>query len=262
MVTHNQLMHVRMQNTEGYTFDLTVVYGEGTTVKRRPLWNTIAAIWPTSGGKEWLMIGDFNEIRHPSEREGHDNYNRAGANEFESAIDGFTELEAIGGKFTWANGVGRQHTRTKLDRALGNASWIARWPQTRPTLVQGTTSDHAGLLLRLARMERGSTPFKFYNSWLREEESNLRFIAAWEESVEGTPLFKLQQKIKAVKRAAKDWAKIKKMKLETSRRVATELHDATIKLQEDLSNPIKQDKCRALKAKLVETQHREMLDLQ
>lgn len=50
------------------------------------------------------MIGDFNEIRHPTEHQGRGAYDRAGPKEFENAIGGFTEIEAVGGTFTWTNG--------------------------------------------------------------------------------------------------------------------------------------------------------------
>lgn len=73
-------------------FNLTVAYGERTAVKRRPMWEEINSIREASQNNDWLVIGDFNEIRHPSEREGHGIFDRAGANEFEAVIVGFTEL--------------------------------------------------------------------------------------------------------------------------------------------------------------------------
>lgn len=126
---HKQFVHARMVNSGGYTFDLTVVYDEGTIAKRRLLWSGIEAIRYSSNETDWLMIGDFNEIWHPSERQGRGVYDRTRPDEFESAIGGSTEIEAIGGTYTWANGTGSQHTRSKLDRALGNTHWIARWPK-------------------------------------------------------------------------------------------------------------------------------------
>lgn len=71
----------------------------------------------------------------------------------------------MGEEFTWSNDTGIQHTRSRMDRALGNTNWASRWPQIRPRLIMGTTSDHAGLLIQLAKLERGSAPFKFFNSW-------------------------------------------------------------------------------------------------
>lgn len=189
--THNQYIHARLHNTGCYVFDLTVVYGENTAVKRRELWNGINSLRQTSHARDWLLIGDFNEIRHPDERDGHGNFDRAGAGEFEAAIAGFSELEAIGGSYNWSNGVGPQHTRSRLDRALGNSDWVTRWPQVRPKLVMGTSSDHAGQHLQLTRLEKGSTPFKFFNSWLRYESFNSVFQTAWKTPVNGSPLYRL-----------------------------------------------------------------------
>lgn len=154
LATHDQYIHARMKNIGGYEFDLTIVYGESTAVKRRPLWSGIGAIRPMSDAKDWMMIGDFNEIRHPVEREGHDSFDRSGADEFETAIAGFTELEAIGSRFTWSNGVGSQHTRSHLDRALGNPGRIVRWAHTRPRLIMGTSSDPYGQSFRKMNLQK------------------------------------------------------------------------------------------------------------
>lgn len=87
------------------------MYRERTAVRRRLLWGEIGASRSISQANDWLMIGDFNEIRYPAEREGKGTFDRAGSSKFESAIDGFTELQAIGGDFTWSNGTGLQHTQ-------------------------------------------------------------------------------------------------------------------------------------------------------
>lgn len=128
-----------------------IVYGEGTVIKRIPLWDGINSLRPTSSSKDWPIIRDFNEIHHPSEWEGHGSFDRAGASEFENAIGGFTEMEAIGDDFTWENGTIVQFTRSRLDRALGDAHWIARRAQTCLRLVLGIMSDHARLHIQLTR---------------------------------------------------------------------------------------------------------------
>lgn len=61
-----------------------------TPIKRRALWAGINEIRPLSTTNDWLLIGDFNEIRHPSEREGRGVSDRSGADEFEVTISGFT----------------------------------------------------------------------------------------------------------------------------------------------------------------------------
>lgn len=113
---YEQFIHMRMENVGGYLLDLTVVYGENSVIKRRRLWEGISDCRIISNSNDWIMIGDFNEIRHPAERDGHGSFDRAGAEDFENAIIGFTELEAVGGNFTWSNGPSPQHTRSRLDR--------------------------------------------------------------------------------------------------------------------------------------------------
>lgn len=78
LVAHKQLMHARLTNTGGYTFDLTIVYGKRTVVKRRELWNELNSFRSVSNGKDWLIFGNFNEIRHPSERVGSGGFDRTG----------------------------------------------------------------------------------------------------------------------------------------------------------------------------------------
>lgn len=84
-----------------------------------------------------------------------------------------TELNTIGRHFMWSKGFRPQHTMTKLDRALGNTLWnITCWLQIHPTLLFGNSSDHASLLMEFFEVKKGSKPFKYYNSWLRQELFN------------------------------------------------------------------------------------------
>lgn len=167
LATDNQYVHTRMMNTGGYAFDLTIVYGERTAVKRRQLWEGIASFRPISSAKDWLIIGDFNKIRHPSEREGRGAFDRAGASEFESAIAGFMEIATIGGDFTWTN----DHTRSRLDRVLGNTHWLAKWSQARPRLIHDTTSDHVGSPIYTLQ-EKINMIRKMTKNWAKSRKSN------------------------------------------------------------------------------------------
>lgn len=66
-------------------------------------------------------------------------------------------------------------------------------------LVLGTTSDHAGLYIKLTQSEKGTTPLKFFNSWLKEKDFNDKFKEAWSTNMEGSPIYVLQQKVNVVK---------------------------------------------------------------
>lgn len=125
-----------------------------------------------------------------------------------------------------------------------------------------TSSDHAALLLQLTKSDRGTTPFKFLNSWLRDDGFNAEFRRVWAMNVEGSPMYVLHRKIKAVRIMGKYWAQLLRQRNESSRRIAAELHSEASRLQTDPSNQTLQISCRNLKVKLIEYQHRELLDLQ
>lgn len=90
-------------------------------------------------------------------------------------------------------------------------------------MILGTTSDHASLHIQLTRLEKGLTPFKFYNSWIRDEEFNNVFRRAWSTPAVGTHLFKLYPKIRAVRSAGKEWESKKRFADKSSTKVAAEL---------------------------------------
>lgn len=63
---HKLLIHIELKNTEGYTFHMIALYGEGMMVKKRDLWDEIRHIGSGIAGKEWVMEGgNFNEILKP-----------------------------------------------------------------------------------------------------------------------------------------------------------------------------------------------------
>lgn len=64
-------------------------------IEWRELWEGISRIQSTSGDSDWLVIGDFNEIRSPEESEGHGPFDQVGANEFNTAVGGLTELDTV-----------------------------------------------------------------------------------------------------------------------------------------------------------------------
>jgi predicted metal-dependent peptidase len=53
----------------------------------------------------WLVLGDFNLIRHPSEKN-NENFNPALANSFNAMINSLAvlELPLLDHRFTWSNG--------------------------------------------------------------------------------------------------------------------------------------------------------------
>lgn len=144
---HKKYIHACMTNSGGYSFDLLVIYGEREMIKRHPLWTTMDQMRLISNNHDWLVVSNFNEIRSSTEREGRGQIDYIGASGFNIAVQGISELDAISGVFTWCSDFGPSHTCTELDQTSRNLNWLAQWPQVRPTLLYGNTSDHASLFI-------------------------------------------------------------------------------------------------------------------
>lgn len=114
-----QWMHAMMLNQGGYSFHITVIYGESNVRKQCDLWAKIEKIKGTIGRNDWLAEGDFNEIRRPKECDGRGEFDQQGASKFNDEIDELIELEVMGGNFTWSNGVGLLHIRSRQTECLG-----------------------------------------------------------------------------------------------------------------------------------------------
>lgn len=70
------------------------------------------------GTREWLLVGDFNEIRSPVNKDGRGNFDQERTIDFNLELNNLIWLDAIGGFFTWSNGFVLNNTRKKLDRVL------------------------------------------------------------------------------------------------------------------------------------------------
>lgn len=60
----------------------------------------------------------------PEDSIGNRVFNQIGADAFNRAVIGFTELDLVGGSFTWSNEFESQYTKSRIDRAFGSGAWI------------------------------------------------------------------------------------------------------------------------------------------
>lgn len=95
-------------------------------------------------------MGDFNNIRTPSERSGICQRG-SGESNISEFIDWIEELEVVevpwvGKKFTWFRPNGA--ARNKLDRFLVSPEWLDKWPGSTQHTLERNFSDHCPILLR------------------------------------------------------------------------------------------------------------------
>ncbi|XP_026399706.1 uncharacterized protein LOC113295589 [Papaver somniferum] len=134
----------------------------------------------------WLVIGDFNCILRLNE-------NKGGLEIRSSVIDDFSdwmddnnlfESDSLGSKFTWCNRQsGTSRIISKLDRAIINAAWLAKFENWRPCRA----------------------PFRVQKIWFLHGDFLQMVNESWTLSVHGSPDFIFPYKLKRLKIAMKDW---------------------------------------------------------
>lgn len=58
--------YIKFTNARGYSFYATFVYAKNTMNERFLLWNAIQNIAISIIDKDWLILGDFNEVTNPT----------------------------------------------------------------------------------------------------------------------------------------------------------------------------------------------------
>lgn len=99
---------------------LSVVYGSPQERIRDDLWNELR-VTQANYNLPWCVVGDFNAVLHPHEKEGGGAFNQRLAQSFANCIFdcSLVDLGSNGPLFTWRSG----SLRERLDRALGNTQW-------------------------------------------------------------------------------------------------------------------------------------------
>lgn len=117
----------------------------------------------------WLLLGDFNFIRSP------DNRNLPGADVndmfiFNEIIGhlGLLELPIKGRSFTWSN-MQDSPLLEQLDWFLTSANWISSYPLTQVLPLAKTASDHVPCVVTFNTSIRKCNLFRFENYWIEME---------------------------------------------------------------------------------------------
>jgi len=103
------------------------------------------------------------------------------------------DLGFVGDAFTWRNHHRNvaSYTRERLDRAVANSAWRARFPLVWVINGDPRHSDHRPIIVEPGAREKNHwrAPLqvmkKFEARWLEEEECSERVREAWEWAVEG-----------------------------------------------------------------------------
>lgn len=195
---------------EAVQVHIVAIYSPCDVQNKRILWNAIKQLKSSIQGGLWCILGDFNNIRHPSERVGvsQRGLDEGSIQEFNEWIGELEVEEApwIGKKFTWFRPNGT--AKSKLDRSLISPEWLAKWPGSLQQPLDRNFSDHCPVVLRSKIVDWGPKPFRILDCWLLDKSFDSIVHECWQSHTQGGwGGFVLKENLKRLKHRLKEWNK-------------------------------------------------------
>ncbi|PWA79287.1 RNA-directed DNA polymerase, eukaryota [Artemisia annua] len=146
--------------------NLLNVYAPQTNVDKRVLWDKINHTIQMGQGW-WIVLGDFNAARDPSERK-NSCYDQACARDFNDFLDevGLREYDLKGMNFTYLVNRQGECKLSRIDRVFVCDNIFNKWPNACVRALNREFSDHAPLFLSLCDTNFGPKPFRWFDSWI------------------------------------------------------------------------------------------------
>jgi len=177
---------------------------------KRALWDSIRQLKNPQNEGLWCVLGDFNSIRHPSERVSLSQ--RKGdlnsITEFNEWISDLAveEVSCLGRKHTWIRPNGT--AKSKPDRFFVSDEWVSKWPDNTQFILDRDFSDHCIILLRSKTIDWGPKPFRVLDCWLKNKQFQNMVKETWANTHPGGwGGFSLKEKLKILKQKIKLWNK-------------------------------------------------------
>ncbi|GKA52512.1 putative reverse transcriptase domain-containing protein, partial [Tanacetum coccineum] len=202
----NQIMHfLVMYLKDSRQMHVSMVYGENSPRARLKLWSDLIEINATVGIYPWVMLGDFNVVLKINENTNGMNVRGEGIQEFVECVDKL-EMEDInmcGMFYTWI-----QRRRNpelsilkKLERIMGNNSFISMFPASFAHFMAYLSSDHCPAVLCMPDVTvQKQRSFRFMNFLTKKSGFKEVVNNNWNIDVEGYAMFKLVKRLKSMKK--------------------------------------------------------------
>ncbi|GAU10446.1 hypothetical protein TSUD_420660, partial [Trifolium subterraneum] len=187
---------------------VAAVYAHTSYLIRRQLWADLTSLQSHYVGS-WMFVGDFNAVLGAHEKRGKRLPSSLSCNDFLLWTNAnlLFHLNTIGVRFTWANGRGGSEFITqRLDRSIVNQAWLDFWQNIHCCALFKHNSDHHPLLVTQDLLViKHPTPFRFYRAWTSHVDCARVVTEVWSQPVQGPPMVCLQDKLKRLRAALKEW---------------------------------------------------------
>ncbi|KAJ6383788.1 hypothetical protein OIU78_027144, partial [Salix suchowensis] len=182
---------------------VTFVYGQNTPAERHDLWNYLINQSLSNGSIPWVVMGDCNAILSGEDRHGGDPRWHNYMDDFPKCINQaeLSPISATGLRFSWTNSQQNEAAIfRKLDWALGNHNFLAKWPSSQAKFLPRLISDHSPIVLTLApKSPQQRRRFKFLNLWTKNQNYESILQSVWATHSFGSPTNRLMNKLRLLK---------------------------------------------------------------
>ncbi|KAL4573100.1 hypothetical protein LXL04_019893 [Taraxacum kok-saghyz] len=182
------------------------VYALQADVDKRALWDKISLFMANNAG-EYIVFGDFNDVRHRDERL-RCAFSQREAAVFNEFIGTSSLVEVSLGGFAFTRVSSNGEKMCKLDRFLITEGVGRVFSGIGSMAFTSTISDHRPILLTEVLEDYGSHPFRFFTSWMSEPTFEEEMKNSWEKpiaSVDKGAAFVFKDKLKRLKVDVKAW---------------------------------------------------------
>ncbi|XP_026379960.1 uncharacterized protein LOC113274788 [Papaver somniferum] len=169
---------------------LTAFYGNPYKPRKLESWEFLEDISSriVHSGIPWVVIGDYNQVFSPSEKLGGLPFNSMEAEPFKRLFQraGLSDIGFQGNFYTWNNyREANKNIQERLDKAYTNDEWNSHFPDSSLTHLPSFGSDHIPIRLDLFPFSALSQnyPFKFFDTWLKENSCMQLISQTWNPSL-------------------------------------------------------------------------------
>ena len=188
------------------SFEVSFIYGQNSYTQRRDLWTSLQHLSSTMSSTPWTVLGDFNVVRRPTDRQGGDQSWPSYLDDLNNCCrdSSLEDLRYSGCHLTWNKGTGDNALMKKLDRALTNHVWLTEFTESEALFLNKGASDHSPIVVDTGVMlHTRKPPFHFFNFWAEHDSFEDLVCNAWAEQIWGSPQYSLCKKLKRLKGSLK-----------------------------------------------------------
>ncbi|XP_021761807.1 uncharacterized protein LOC110726644 [Chenopodium quinoa] len=184
---HKQYITMDISRQGVVPWYFTAVYASPDPSQRQELWQELKN-FATTHNKPWLIAGDFNDTRFPSERNSSCRETTRRSRLFNDSVEemDLIEVEFMGAAHTWSRGNSEETRRSgRLDRALCTDNWALQFDKAKVKHLPTIHSDHCPIFISpngFVPLQALHRPFRFQATWLTHENFKEFVSQKWDSN--------------------------------------------------------------------------------